>query len=181
MSKGPNDEPSRIDLQKIVAAILLAVLVLGGIAFYLNRPSQKVEHLSQLVRQMRPWCSQYRLDDRQIDISHASLAALAQSDPPQWEVRDDSAVASCSQSSKPGTELVVLTFSSSNSENLWLSKDGGGQYHIIGDSIPLPVWVGLGWVAVLGSNSNQESKEITSLKKIFKVNYRFSQFPSVSW
>jgi hypothetical protein len=182
--EGSNEEPRRIDVQKIVAAILLAILVIGGLAFYINRPSQKVEDLSQLVRQMRPWCSARDLGDPHVDTSHASLVALAESHPPKWEVAGDSAVASCSQSSKsskPGTTLVVLTFSSSNAENQWLSNDNTGLYQIIGDNFPLPVWPGLGWVAVLGSNSNKETRDIASLKKVFKVDFRFSQFPSVSW
>jgi hypothetical protein len=178
---GPNDEPSRIGLQQIVAGALLAILVVGGVAFYINRPSQKVEHLSQLVRQVRPWCSQHHFGDVQIDTSHTSLAALAQSNAPRWEVSSDSGVVTCSQNSQPGTTLFVLTFATSNDENLWLSKDNTGLYQIIGDNFPLPVWVGLGWVAVLGSNSNRENAQIASLKTVLKVDYRFSQFSTVSW
>ncbi len=180
MSKSPYDKPSRIDLQKIVAASLLAILVIGGIAFYVNQHQQKIEHLAQLLRQMRPWCSQHHLGEPTIDSSRVSLTALAQSQPPRWEVADDSAVAFCSRTSQPA-QLFVLTFSSSNSENLWLSKDDGGQYYLKGDSIPLPVFVGLGWVAVLGSHSRREDSEIASLSKLFKVDYRFSDFSSVSW
>jgi hypothetical protein len=181
VSRAPDDESPRIDLQKIVASVLLAILVIGGLAFYINRPAQKVEDLSKLVQQMRPWCSQHHFGDRTIDTSRASLVALAQSDAPRWEVASDSAVASCAQSSQPATKLFVLTFPSSNSENLWLSKDDGGQYYIVGDSTPLPVFVGLGWVAVLGTNSRQEDRDIATLSKVFKVDYRFSDFSSVSW
>ena len=181
MPKSPYDEPPRIDLQKIVAATLLAILVVGGVAFYVTRPSQKVEHLSQLVRQVRPWCSQYHLADKHIASSHASLVALTRSGSPRWETADDSAVASCSDGPKSGITLFVLTFSTSNNENLWLSNDDIGKYQIIGDNYPLPVFVGLGWVAVLGCNTNQENKALASLYKVLKVHYRFSQFSSVSW
>jgi hypothetical protein len=177
-------EPRGVDIQRIVAAILLAILVIGGVAFYLHRPSQKVEDLSHLARQIRPWCVEHHLGAPHLETSHTSLAALAQSDPPKWEVSDDSAVASCSQhssSSRPGTTLIVLTFSNSNAENRWLSSDGAGLYGIVGDSIPLPVWPGLGWVAVLGSNSDRERSEITSLSKVFTVDYRFGQFATVTW
>ena len=85
MRRGSNDEPSRIDVQKIIAGTLLAILVIGGVAFYLNRPTHRVEHLSQLIRQTRPWCSSYHLTDQHTDTSRASLVALAHSGSPHWE------------------------------------------------------------------------------------------------
>jgi hypothetical protein len=181
VSKGPYDEPSGIHLQKIVAAILLAILVIGGVAFYVNRSSQKVEHLAQLDRQIQPWCSQHHFGEPHVASSHSSLVALAQSAPPKWEVSTDSAVASCSSGPTSTVALFVLTFSSSDNENQWLEKDNATPYEIIGDNFPLPVWVGLGWVAVLGCKGNQESRAITSLSKVLKVDYRFSQFSTVSW
>ena len=40
--------------------------------------------------------------------------------------------------------LVILIFPTSDDENQWLTSDTTAQYEIIGDSYPLPVFVGLG-------------------------------------
>ncbi len=181
MRRGSNDEPSRIDVQKIIAGTLLAILVIGGVAFYLNRPTHRVEHLSQLIRQTRPWCSSYHLTDQHTDTSRASLVALAHSGSPHWETSGTSAVAFCSKSPKSAMRLVILIFPTSDDENQWLTSDTTAQYEIIGDSYPLPVFVGLGWVAVLGWNGNREARALTSLSRALKTDYRFSQFGTVSW
>jgi hypothetical protein len=181
MRNGSYDEPSRFGLQQIVAAALLAILVVGGVAFFLNRSTEKVEHLALLQRQTRPWCARYHLDEQQTETTHASLVALSRSGAPRWELSGVSAVTSCSNAPTSAATLIVLTFPTSASENMWLEKGSAPNYAIVGDSFPLPVFVGLGWVAVVGWNGRHEGSALTSLSKALKTDYRFSDFASVSW
>lgn len=181
MRKGPYDEPARFGLQQIVAAVLLAILVIGGVAFFLNRSTEKVEHLAQLQHHIRPWCFKYHFSDQQTATTHAGLVQLKRLGAPNWELSGVSAVTSCSNGPTSASKLIVLTFPTSASENMWLAKGSATNYSIIGDSFPLPVFVGLGWVAVLGWNGTREEAALSSLSKALTTDYRFSDFGSVSW
>jgi hypothetical protein len=171
-------------MKKINVAILVVVIgVLGVASIYLSGPPGKAEHLSQLVSEIRPWCSRYHLDNRRIVTSRANLPQLEETTSPSWLVSGVEAATYCTRGSSTGPMLLVLTFPTSVKENAWLNNDSQGEFQLLHSSVPNPVFVGLGWVAVLGWNTiwsrASEGAVLHRLYRALKTDYRSAGFNPV--
>lgn len=99
----------------------------------------------------------------------------------RWPFEGSAGVLFCTNS---GRLLEVFTFPTDFDENQWLARDSGSVLQIEPPPKPNPVFIGNGWIALLGWNTSNsgitEGQLVTSISRCLGTSYYFRTFQIAS-
>ena len=170
-------------MKRALAIVLILILSLGGYLTFTAFSTTKPENALELSRLLKPWCASQGLPGGNALVSPHDVREIRSGLKATWLAAGADGFVGCSKNS--GSTLIAFTFPTAFDENAWLTNDTGGKYEFAKSIRPNPVFIGTGWVVVLGwrsiSEDSTEGQALASLSSKLGVSYYFRTFPRASW